>query len=615
MLTWRGGQLFALKREPPKQQGFLVVRPRVDGTQERVLLDPTAGDPSGATAIDWYSVSRDGKRLAVSLSKNGSERGDLHFFDVASGKALPDVIEHVQNGTAGGSAVFDSDGGGVYYTRYPHAGERPAADSDLYQEVWFHKLGTPAAADSYQMGKGLPRIAEITLSGTLDGKWILATIENGDGGEFEHFLRGSDGAWKQVTRFADKATSAELGRGDDRSLYLVSLAGAPRGRLLRLPLAGASLEHAAVVVAEGSGALDRVRVSDRRLWLSDVEGGPLRLRSFALDGKDEKTIATPPVSNIDGMIALDGDELLADIETYVAPAAWYRISPSLSKPVMTTLRRTSPVDFAGIEVTRATAASKDGTQVPFTILSKKGVARDGNNPALLTAYGGFGDLAQSPGFNPALLVWLDAGGVFAVANLRGGGEWGEAWHDAGKLTHKQNVFDDFIAVAEKLVDSTNRPARRTSPPRADQRRAAHGRRRHAAARAFHAVVSQVGIYDMLRSELTPNGPFNVTEYGSVKDARELPALYAYSPYHRVKDGTNYPAMLFTTGDNDPRVDPMHSRKMVARMQAATASGQPILLRTSAKAGHGMGSSLDERIKLGVDVQAFLFGELGMTPPR
>ena len=254
--------------------------------------------------------------------------------------------------------------------------------------------------------------------------------------------------------------------------------------------------------------------------------------------------------------------------------------------------------------------SKDGTQVPITILSTKGIAKDGSNPTLLTGYGGY-NVNMQPTFRPVLRAWLEHGGVWALANLRGGGELGAAWHRGGMLTHKQNVFDDLYACAGELQKEGF-----TSPEHlAIQGRSNGGLLMGAELtqhpEAFRAVVAQVGIHDMLKVESTPNGAFNVPEYGTVKNPDHLAAMYKYSPYHNVKDGTAYPAVLFTTGANDPRVDPYHSRKMVARLQAATSSTHPILLRVSDGTGHGRGTPLDATIREWVDVYSFLFGELGM----
>ncbi len=272
---------------------------------------------------------------------------------------------------------------------------------------------------------------------------------------------------------------------------------------------------------------------------------------------------------------------------------------------------TSPASFDDIEVVREFATSKDGTKVPLNILRKKGLKLDGNNPTLLYGYGGYG-VNLTPSFDSTRRVWFDAGGVFVVANLRGGGEYGEEWHKAGNLTRKQHVFDDFIAAAEHLIERHY-----TSPSKLAVEGGSNGgllmgaflTQRPDLARA---VVSHVGIYDMLRVELDPNGQFNVTEFGTVKDPEQLKALYGYSPYHHVRDGEKYPAVLLTTGENDGRVNPAQSRKMATRLQAATGSDRPILFRSTASAGHGIGTALNERIAEETDVLAFLFDQLGIN---
>jgi prolyl oligopeptidase len=271
---------------------------------------------------------------------------------------------------------------------------------------------------------------------------------------------------------------------------------------------------------------------------------------------------------------------------------------------------TSPANFDDIEVVREFAKSKDGTKVPINILRKKGIKLDGNNPTLLYGYGGYG-INLTPSFNATRRIWFDAGGVYAIANLRGGGEYGEEWHKAGNLTHKQNVFDDFIACAEHLIQR-----KYTRPEKLAVMGGSNGGLLMGAfltqrPELAHAVVSRVGIYDMLRVELDPNGVFNTTEFGTVKNLEQFKALYAYSPYHHVRNGTPYPAILMTTGEHDGRVNPAHSRKMIARLQAATSSDNPILLRVSSTTGHGIGSSLSDRIAEQTDIYAFLFKELGV----
>jgi prolyl oligopeptidase len=296
--------------------------------------------------------------------------------------------------------------------------------------------------------------------------------------------------------------------------------------------------------------------------------------------------------------------------SFVRPPAWYRFDPDEEEPARTALFVSSPADFHDVEVQRAYATSRDGTRVPLSILRRKGVALDGNNPTILYGYGGYG-ISISPFFDPGLSLWLEQGGVYAVANLRGGGEYGEAWHLAGNLTRKQTVFDDFLACAEHLVGAGYTNSGRLAIMGGSNGGLLMGAAFTQRPDLFRAVVSFVGLYDMLRVELDPNGAFNVTEFGTVADPEQFRALYAYSPYHRVVDGAAYPAVIFITGENDGRVNPAHSRKMTARLQAASGSGRPVLLRTSASAGHGLGTSLHERIVEETDMYAFLFDQLGM----
>jgi prolyl oligopeptidase len=608
-LASRPGMLFAMKFQPPKQQQILVTLASADDLKsEHVVLDPNALDAKGATAVDWFVPSRDGKYVAVSLSKGGSEEGTLHIYETATGKALPDTIAHVQYPTAGGSAAWNADGSGLYYTRFPRKGQRPAADLNFYQQVYFHKLGTQDTKDTYSIGKDFPRIAEIHLETSRDGKYILATVANGDGGDFAHYLLGPDGTWKQITQFSDQVKAARLGR--DNALYLLSRLDAPHGKVLRSPLDDPDLAKASAIVPSGDAVIQRIEPAGDALYVADLLGGPSQIRRFGLDGKSQGIIPIPNISAVSEMESLEDNSLLFRDLSYTEPAAWFKIVSGEIAPAKTALVNTSPVSFTDIEVTREFATSKDGTKVPLNIVAKKGTELDGNNPTLLYGYGGYG-ISMSPSFDFTRRLWFDRGGVYVVANVRGGGEFGEEWHKAGNLTKKQNVFDDFAAAAEHLIK-----LKYTRPEKLAIEGGSNGGLLMGAMITQHpdlmdAVVSSVGIYDMLRVELAPNGAFNVTEFGTVKNPEQFKALYAYSPYHHVIDGTKYPAILMMTGANDGRVAPYHSRKMIARLEAADKSNKPVLLRTSSSAGHGIGTALSERIKQLADIYSFLFAQLDM----
>ena len=611
-LAERKGTWFAMKSDPARQQPVLVLLASPDDPAgERVLLDPQVLDPSGKTNVDWFVPSPDGKRIGISLSKGGTESGDLTIFDVATMKPVGDPIPRVHGGTAGGSMAWSGDGKGFWYTRYPREGERPAADLPFYQQVWFHRMGTPAASDVKELGDELPRIAEVKLQAKKDGKWILAEVKNGDGGEAELWLRpGGKGRWSRLSRLEDRAVEGEFGEGPD--LFLLSRKDAPRGKVLRLalpPPAKDPLGAAKVVVPQGEDSIQAAIPGNDRLYVVYLAGGPSRLSAFTLAGKPLGDVPILPVSTVWQVVPLRKGGLLFQNVSWVSPVAWYAFDPKAGKVSKTRLATVSPVDLSGAEAVRGWATSKDGTKVPVDVIRMKGTKLDGNNPTILYGYGGYG-LSQTPVYSALRALWLLNGGVYATAVLRGGGEFGDAWHLAGNLTRKQNVFDDFIASAVWLVKEGY-----TKPDRLGILGGSNGGLLVNAVvtqrpELFRAAASLVGISDAIRVETTPNGAFNVTEFGTVKDPEQFRALHAYSPVHRVVDGTRYPAVLLTAGEGDPRVDSWHAKKMAARLQEATSSGLPVLLRISGW-GHGIGSSRDETIAQQADVWTFFFAELGV----
>lgn len=616
-LAVRNDRLFALKLQPPKQQAMLVWMPGPNKPEEaKTIVDPNQIDAKGTTAIDWFVPSPDGNLVAVSISKGGSESGDVSVFETIGGKQVGVTVPRVNGGTAGGDLAWASDSSGFFYTRYPRGDERPEADRDFYMQVYFHVLTEPTEKDRYEVGKDFPRIAEINLETSHDGRFALATVQNGDGGEFAHHLRTPDGKWTQISDFPDKVVHASLGA--EGTLFLVSRQGAPKGKILSLPL-GRPLKDANVIVQEDPNASIETSFADhigivvtrRHLLVTDQIGGPNRVRVFDFRGQPQFAPTVPAVASVEQIVPMDKDDVLLLVESYLLPPAWYHFKGASGDTVKTALATTAPADFSDCKVIRETAVSKDGTKVPMSIVCRNDTKLDGSNPTILWGYGGYG-VSISPSFRAVRRVWLERGGVYAFANIRGGGELGSDWHYQGNLLKKQNVFDDFAACADRLIE-----LKYTSSPKLAIIGGSNGGLLMAATFTqrpdlARAVISDVGIYDMLRVELSPNGSFNVTEFGTVKDPEQFKAMHAYSPYHHVKDGTAYPSILMMTGANDPRVDPMHSRKMIARLQAASSSGRPVLLRTSANSGHGMGSSLSERVEQDVDRFAFLFHELGVA---
>lgn len=609
-----GGKVFAWRKLPDKEQRELVVMDSPEkAAAAKLVLDPAAGGDK-TRYFDWFEPSPDGTKVAISISTGGSEAGALHVLDL-DGKVIEPVIADVQYGTGGGDVAWTPDGKGLYYTRYPRAGEKPEQERHFWIEVWFHQLGTAESSDRYELGKDMPQIAQYRVDVDARGN-VIANVQKGDGGIYQHYVKDAKG-WRRIADWDDQITQAQFGPSGD--LWLVSTQGAPHGKLLRMPLTG-TLAKAKVVVPESKDTIitnfyesEGPVVTRDRVFITYQQGGPDTIRAFTLAGKEAKSPSLAAVSS--SYLASEplGRDLLVWSESYIIPGAWHRLAPATGK--LTKIEAVSPkppVTLDGFEVHREMATSKDGTQVPVNIVWKTGAPKDGSVPCVVTGYGGYG-ISQGPAFAGGAYPSLSRGVCFVVVNLRGGGEFGEEWHQAGMLTKKQNVFDDFAAALEYL-----HAQKYTTPEKTAIMGGSNGGLLMGAMLTQHpakmkAVVSQVGIYDMLRVEQSPNGLFNTTEFGTVKDQGQFHALFAYSPYHRVvkSAGIKFPATLLTTGANDPRVSPWQSRKMAAAMQAAQKGDAPILLRTSKTSGHGQGMAMTERIGTVAHIQAFVLSQLGV----
>lgn len=617
-LTWRASRCFALKSAPDRQQPALVsLSPDFNSSTELLILDPIEFLGDETATINWYAASFDGKHIATSLSKSGDETGDLYVFDADAGAQIDDVIPRVMGGTAGGDAVWAANNIDLYYTRYPAPGERAQEDACFFQQVYRHTVSTAPENDAYSFGEGLPRTAQIRLSADPRANRICATVQHGDSGRFAHFLKQENGAWLQLSDFDDDTLQVYF--GPDRSVYAVSKRHAPNGCVVRLcdddPVAGATT----LVVPESEHFIPHsfytpkspsMLVTDTRIYLLQQSGGPMQLCAYDLEGAPSAAPAHSDIASLSGLTHCGGDDIIFMHETFVTPGEWRRLDARTETTSRLPISTEPSVDFSDIDVRREFAASTDGATVPVTLLIPKSAALNGAAPLLAYGYGGFG-LSLTPQFKPQLRVLFDHGLIYAAVNLRGGGEFGEAWRERGRLTHKQNVFDDFASVVRRLVERKYAAPDRIAITGASNGGLLMGATMVQNPQLVQAVVSHVGIYDMLRMELSANGAFTAPEYGSVKNREEFEALYAYSPYHNIRDGETYPPVLLMTGENDTRVAPMQSKKFAARLQQAQGGDAPVYLLTDPAAGHGTGEPLNVRIEKLADEYAFILNCLNI----
>lgn len=614
-VRFQNGRLFALRSTAEVQQPSLIWFADVDASAApAVVLDLMRYDPSGRTSIDWYVPSPDGRLVAVSMSSAGSERGTLRIFDSSTGRQLDEPpIDNVNNATAGGDLAWSIDGEGFFYTRYPQRGERPDSELAFHQQIYYHTIGTSPKDDRYELGADLPSIAAFRLRVQKESGRVIAWVQNGDSGQFRFFLRERDGRWRPFGSFEDGHFEAAFGKGDD--IYVGTTAGAPRGKVIRLSAGDLEFGRAQTVVPESTAALSNsfywrdsptITVSDDKLLLVYQAGGPTELRVVSTGGEVVSGPTVEPTSYISSVTALSGHEVMFAVESFVTPRHWqrYDLRTRAIKPILPNPAGAS--SWNDVSVVREFASSRDGTRVPVSIVRLRGVKTRG---LLLTGYGGY-RISTTPHFEADLRVLLEQGVAYAVANIRGGAEFGEDWHRYGSLTAKQNVFDDFIAVAEHLLDRRYMPRGKLAMTGTSNGGLLMGAVLTQRPQLAQAVVSKVGVYDSLRNELDANGIFNIPEFGTVRDERQFRALLAYSPYHQVR-AARYPAVLLLTGANDSRVNPMHSRKMLARLQAANLARTPLLLRTSDSTGHGAGTPLSAQIEELTDAYAFTMSALSI----
>ena len=595
------GRYFYQRRDGRQNQPVLYLRRGAQG-EDRPLLDPNALDAAGTTALDWFYPSEDGRLLAYGLSQDGSEQSVLHVMDVDSGGVLPDRIPR----TRAAALAWLPDATGFYYTRYPGPKEVPEGEEHYHRAVFFHRLGTDPASDPLVF-----RPAEkehwpgVSLS--PDGRWLVLEVAR-TFDQTDLYLQDLAAGTPLVPVAKDLPASfaGEVAHG---RLFLRTNLEAPTYRLYALDPERPGREGwREIVPPRPESVLESVSVSRHRLALSYLEHASSRLRLTDLEGGDPRDIELPTLGSLFGLGAeWDGTELFYGFTSYTVPPTVYRID--LEREQEELWRRVeAEIDPSRFEVHQVSVASKDGTPVTMFLVHPTGMARDGNNPVYLTGYGGF-NVSMTPAFSRSLLLWLERGGMVAIPNIRGGGEYGEGWHQGGMLGKKQNSFDDFIAAAEWLIRE-----RYTGPELLAAAGGSNGGLLMGAVLTqrpdlFRAIVIQVPLLDMLRYHRFLIARLWIPEYGSADDPEQFRWLRAYSPYHHVRSGERYPAVLLATAESDTRVDPMHARKMTARLQAATGSDRPVLLRLESRAGHGAGKPLNKVLDELTDTWTFVFWQL------
>jgi len=602
-----GEYYFYTKREGSQNQPVLFVRKGLNG-KDRALVDVNALAADGTVALDWWTPSEDGKYVAYGTSPSGSEMSTLHIIETASGKMLPDEIER----TRAASIAWKLDNSGFYYTRYPKKGEVAEGQEVYNRHIFYHALGANSAKDPLIFGEG--RDPQDWLDATLsnDDRWLLIAVSQG-WTKTELYLQDLK-AGSAPLRITEGKNFLYGGEIDNGKIFITTNEDAPRYRAFVVNASSPERANWKEIVPQSNAVLQNVGMVNGLLLASYEKNASSQLRLLDTDGKQLGDIRLPAIGTVFGLGGKwNRKEAFLAFHSFTIPDSVFQINLADRSTSLWAKVDAPGIDSEKYEVKQVWFNSKDGTRVPMFVFHKKGLDLNGKNPTMLTGYGGF-NTSMTPAFVPARYLWLEHGGVYAVANLRGGAEFGEDWHRAGMLDKKQNVFDDFIAAAEFLISQKYTDKDHLGIIGGSNGGLLMGAALTQRPDLYRAVVCQVPLLDMLRYQNFQIAKLWVPEYGSSEDPKQFEWLYAYSPYHHVKQGTEYPAILFMSADTDTRVDPMHAKKMSALMQAEAANGRsrehPILLRIDTKAGHGAGKPIAKQVEDLTDIYSFLFWQLG-----
>lgn len=602
--TVRGKRYFFTRKEGLKNQPVVYVREGSADAPAKVLLDPNTLSADGTVALDWMFPSPDGALLAYGTSPNGSEMSTLRMLNVVTGELLPDTIPRTRACTV----AWEPGAKAFWYVRYPEKGSVPPGDEMYNRKIYRHVLGTDPASDPLMFGEGRSKLDWLGVSESEDGLYAVISSST-DWIKNDLYLKkfGDDSSPVPLAVGLEGRTDASIFEG---KVVLNSNADAPRGQVLVTDVDHLDPKHWKVIIPEHAGVIRSVAIIDRKLAVLSSNLAVSSLAVHGLDGARQRQVDLPTLGVVGGVGGeWNQSELFYSFQSYVYPQTVFQLDVKTGERKLLD-RSTAKVDPSAYELKQVRYPSRDGTLVPMFILSKKGVERITQRPTLLYGYGGF-DISMTPDFDADLSIWLDRGCIYAVANLRGGGELGREWHAAGRLDRKQNVFDDFVAAAEYLIKEGY-----TNPAKLAIEGRSNGGLLVSACLTqrpdlYRAIVCGVPLCDMLRYHLFSIARNWVPEYGSSDDKEAFGWLRAYSPYQNVKPRAAYPAVLVLTGESDTRVEPMHAYKMAARLQAASSSDRPVLLRVESKAGHGAGKPLAKRIEEDADKWTFLFEQLGV----
>jgi prolyl oligopeptidase len=588
----RGGRYFFSKRRADQNQSVIYMR---ENGKDVALVDPNTMSADQTTSVTVQDISEDGKLLMYGVREGGADEVTSVILDIDSRKPLPDRFPKARYF----GFNITPDKSGIYYSRF---------DNRTGSRIYYHQMGTDVTKDQLIFGEGYGPAQIISADLSRDGHYLTIFVSHGSAAKkVEVYLQDLEKK-TPVTTIVKDLDANFIGTVENGQLYLLTNWQAPNRRVISIDPKNPARENWRTLIPESKSVINSMRLAGGKFFVNYLENVLTRIRAYDTAGKMVREITFPTLGSASAMFgAWDKDEAFYVFSSFAQPSTIYRYQISTGKQEVWA-RNNVPVKSDEIEVKQVWYDSKDGTKIPMFLVHKKGLKLDGQRPTLLTGYGGFNS-SMTPGFSSRAALWAEQGGVFAVPNLRGGGEFGEKWHESGMRERKQNTFDDFIGAAEWLIKN-----KYTSPQKLAISGGSNGGLLVGAAMTqrpelFQAVVCSYPLLDMVRYHKFLVASFWVPEYGSSENAEQFKYIHAYSPYHRVKQGTKYPAVLFITGDSDTRVAPLHARKMTALLQASTGSDRPVLLHYDTKAGHSGGTPVSKQIEDLTDELSFLFWQL------